>query len=276
MFSAVNDERRKKEAEFHDQQAASLDVEHTLVDETFTSVTAIENQHILRQFGDVRGKRILDYGCGMSEGGIYFAKQGAQIVAVDVSAGMLEAAQRLAKRHGVEIETRVVAGDAIPGGDDEFDLIYGNGVLHHAPLDTAVPELARVLKPGGIGCFIEPLPYNPVINVYRKIAKEIRTEDEQPLSFEQIDRLKNSFGDVRHDEFWLTTLTVFLRFYLWDRVNPNHERYWKKIYTDAPRLERMFRPLHALDQRLLKLLPPLGKLCWNTVITVANPHKHRA
>lgn len=275
MFSAVNDERRKKEAEFHDQQAASLDVEHTLVDETFTSITAIENQHILKTFADVQGKRILDYGCGMAEGGIFLAKRGARVVAMDVSEGMLEAAHRLARKHGVEIETRVVAGDAIPAGDAEFDLIYGNGVLHHVPLDTAVPELARVLKPSGTGCFIEPLPYNPVINVYRKIAKEIRTEDEQPLSFEQIERFKQSFDSVRHDEFWLTTLSVFLRFYLWDRVNPNQERYWKKIYTDAPRLERMFRPLHALDQRLLKLLPPLGKLCWNTVITVANP-KRRA
>jgi SAM-dependent methyltransferase len=276
MQSAVNDQRRKTEAEFHDQQAASLDLDHILVDESFTSVTAVENQHILQKFGDVRGKRILDYGSGMSEGGIYLAKQGAHVVATDVSSGMLDAAQRLAKRHGVEIETRVVEGDRIPGGDDEFDLIYGNGVLHHAPLDTAIPELARILKPNGTGCFIEPLPYNPVINIYRRIAKDVRTPDEQPLTFEQVDQLKNNFGSVNHEEFWLSTLSVFLRFYFWDRVNPNHERYWKKIYTDAPRLERMFRPLYALDQRLLKALPPLGKLCWNTVITVSNPLKRRA
>lgn len=273
MFPAGNAERLKKEADFHDSVAASLDVSKTLVDETFTSITAIENQHILSQFGDVRGKRILDYGCGVAEGGIYLAKRGARVVAVDVSAGMLEAAQRLAKEHGVEIETRVVAGDTVPADNDEFDLIYGNGVLHHVPLDTAAPELARVLKAGGKGCFIEPLPYNPVINVYRRIAKDVRTEDEHPLSFEQIEGLKRSFGSVEHEEFWLTTLAVFLRFYLWDRVNPNHERYWKKIYTDAPRLERMFKPLHALDQRMLRLAPGLGRFCWNTVITLSAPYK---
>jgi SAM-dependent methyltransferase len=273
MFPAVNAERLKKEADFHDSVAASLDVRKTLVDETFTAVTAIENQHVLAEFGDVRGKRILDYGCGVSEGGIFFAKRGARVVAVDVSEGMLEAAQRLARQHGVEIETRVVAGDTIPAQNDEFDLIYGNGVLHHVPLDTAAPELARVLKPSGKGCFIEPLPYNPVINVYRRIAKEVRTEDEHPLSFEQIERLGRDFDRVGHQEFWLTTLAVFLRFYLWDRVNPNQERYWKKIYTDAPRLERMFRPLHAIDQRALRLVPSLGRLCWNTVITLAGPRK---
>lgn len=266
-----NEERLKKEAQFHDKQAETLEVEKTLVDETFTSATAIENQYILRQFGDVRGKRILDYGSGMAEGGIFFAKRGAQVVAMDVSAGMLQAAERLAAHHGVTIETRLVDSDRIPAQAGEFDLVYGNGVLHHVHLDTAAPELARVMKPTAKGCFIEPLPYNPLINVYRKIAKEVRTEDEHPLSFEQIDGLRQYFGNVMHEEFWLTTLAVFLRFYLWDRVNPNDERYWKKIYTDAPRLERMFRPLNALDQRLLKAAPVLGRLCWNTVITVASP-----
>lgn len=273
LAPGANDERRKKEADFHDEWASSVDISGTLVDETFTSVTAIENRHVLEQFGDVRGKRVLDYGCGIAEGGIFLAKQGAQVVAVDVSAGMLEAATRLATQHGVQIETRQVTSDRIPAESDEFDLVYGNGVLHHVPLETAVPELARVLKSTGKGCFIEPLPYNPVINVYRKIAKEVRTEDERPLSFEQIERFKADFDRVQHEEFWLTTLSVFLKFYLWDRVNPNRERYWKKIYTDASEIEPMFRPLHTLDQQLLRWVPALGRLCWNTVITVSAPRK---
>jgi 2-polyprenyl-3-methyl-5-hydroxy-6-metoxy-1,4-benzoquinol methylase len=269
-----NDERRRKEAEFHDQWAADVDVGDLLVDETFTAVTAVENQHILEQFGNVRDLRVLDYGSGMSEGGIYLAKQGARVVSVDVSPGMLENAKRLAALHGVEIETRQVTGDTIPGDADEFDRIYGNGVLHHVPLDTAIPELARVLKPSGVGCFMEPLPYNPLINVYRRIAKEVRTEDETPLSFSQIEQFKQSFADVTHQEFWLTSLAVFLKFYVWDRANPNKERYWKKIFTDADKIAGMFRPLNAIDRRLMSLMPPLGRLCWNTVVTVRRPFKH--
>lgn len=266
-----DDERRRNEAEFHDQWAAGVEIAETLVDETFTSVTAMENQHILDQFGDLQGKRVLDYGSGLAEGGVFFAKRGAHVVAIDVSPGMLEGARRLAERHGVQIETRQVTGDRIPADAQEFDLIYGNGVLHHVPLDTALPELARILRRSGTGCFIEPLPYNPLINVYRKIAKEVRTPDERPLSFRTIERFRDHFDRVTHQEFWLTTLAVFLKFYLWDRVDPNQERYWKKIYTDAPRLEPMFRPLNALDRRLLRWIPPLGRLCWTTVITVSGP-----
>jgi SAM-dependent methyltransferase len=266
-------QRRQNESEFHDRWAAGIDAADTLVDETFTAITALENQHILSRFGDVRGKRILDYGCGAAEGGVYLAKLGADVVGIDVSPGMLEAAQRLAARHGVRIETRHVTSDLIPAANDEFDLIYGNGVLHHVSLDVAIPELARVMRPTGKGCFIEPLPYNPVINIYRKIAREVRTVDEKPLTFGDIERFNSHFADVSHQEFWLTTLSVFLKFFLIDRANPNQERYWKKIYTDAPKLESFFGPLRSLDDRLLRLIPPLRRMCWNTVITVALPRR---
>jgi SAM-dependent methyltransferase len=272
--STTTAERLKREAEFHDEWAGALDVSSTLVDETFTAITALENQYILDQFGDVRGKRVLDYGCGVAEGGVFLAKRGARVVAIDVSPKMLETAHALARRHGVEIETRLVTDQRIPAADGEFDLIYGNGVLHHVPLDSAIPELARVLAPAGRGCFIEPLPYNPVINVYRRIAKEVRTPDEKPLSFGQIEQFRRSFGQVKHREFWLTTLAVFLKYFLVDRVNPNKERYWKKIYTDARQLEGGFFPsLRRLDDWVLDHVPLLGRLCWNTVVTVEQPRK---
>ncbi|HEX2660001.1 MAG TPA: SAM-dependent methyltransferase, partial [Polyangia bacterium] len=82
-----------------------------------------------------------------------------------------------------------------------------------------------------------------------------------------------SFGQVSHKEFWLTTLSVFLKFYLLDRVNPNKERYWKKIYTDAAKLESFFGPLNRLDEKLLEMVPSLRHLCWNSVIVVSEPRK---
>jgi 2-polyprenyl-3-methyl-5-hydroxy-6-metoxy-1,4-benzoquinol methylase len=210
--SSSYEERRRKEAQFHDQWAAGIDPTKTLVDETFSSATAVENKYILQQFGDLRGKRVLDYGCGAAEGGVYLAKQGASVVGIDVSPGMLTAAKQLAGHHGVEIETRLVTGDGIPGDAGEFDLVYGNGVLHHVDLRKSQPELARVMKPEAKGCFLEPLDYNPVIDVYRRIARTVRTDDEHPLSFEDIESFGRHFHDVKHHEFWLSTLAVFLKF----------------------------------------------------------------
>lgn len=268
-----NAARLKREAEHHDRAAAGTRVDEVLVDETFTSVTAQENQYILERFGSLEGLTILDFGCGFAEGGVYFAKLGARVVAMDVSEGQLEQARRLAAHHGVSIETRLVDGPRVPAQDGEFDRIYGYGVLHHVEHEIVVPELARVMKPNGVGCFMEPLPYNPIIGVYRKIASAVRTPDERPVTLEDIEGFRKYFGNVEHREFWLLTLLIFFKFLLWDRANPNKVRYWKKIYTDAKSLEPLARPLRDLDDRLLSRFPALGKMCWTTVITLSQPRK---
>lgn len=272
-ISSTHDERLRKEAEFHDRWATEIDPATTLVDETFTAVTAIENKHVMSQFGSVKGKRVLDYGCGAGEGAVFFAKQGASVVGVDVSPGMLAAAEKIAKHHGVEIETRLVTGDTVPAETNEFDFIYGNGVLHHVDLGRSKPELARILQREGRACFIEPLEYNPVIDVYRRLAKTVRTDDEHPLSFPEIARFSSHFEVVSHEEFWLSTLAIFLKFFAIDRVDPRVERYWKKVYTDAREIGPLFSKLHALDQALMPRLPLLRYLCWNTVISVSLPRK---
>lgn len=263
--------RLQREAEFHDRWAAGIDPRAALVDESFTAVTAIENAYIAREFGDVRGLRVLDYGCGAAEAGVYFAKQGASVVGVDVSAGMLDAAQRLAAHHGVSIETRRVRGPAIPADRGEFDRIYGNGVLHHVDMTTAVPELARVMNPEAIGCFIEPLSYNPAIAVYRRLAEAMRTQDERPLRFRDIRRFAPHFEEVSHREFWLTALAIFGKFFLVDRVHPSRERYWERVITEGPANAWWFRRLPAIDEELLSRWPLLSAMCWNTVIRVARP-----
>ncbi len=271
MDTVRHEERRQREAAFHDRWASELDPSEMLVDAAFTSVTALENQHILKQFGDLRGKRVLDYGCGAGEASAYFAKLGAKVVGVDVSAKMLDVAQSLARHHGVQIETRLVDGDRIPASEGEFDRVYGNGVLHHVDLTTARRELARVLDASGVACFIEPLAYNPVIEAYRRIAQAVRTADEAPLTFADIEQFGECFEQVEHREFWLTTLSVFLKFFLIDRVHPKQERYWKKIYTDAAQLERWFLPLKDVDDMLLRRWPRLGRWCWTSVVTLRHP-----
>jgi len=266
-----NAERIAREAEFHDRWAAEIDPATALVDESFTAVTALENAYVARTFGDVRGQRILDYGSGAAEAGVWFAKQGANVVAVDVSPGMLDAAKRLAAHHGVSIETRLVTGPEIPADRSEFDRIYGNGVLHHVDLSAAIPELARVLRPSGVGCFIEPLSYNPAIAVYRHLAEAVRTPDERPLRFRDIRRFEPYFHEVSHREFWLSSLAIFGKFFLIDRAHPSRERYWKKVITDADANAWWFKRLPELDEVLLSRLPFLSAMCWNTVIRVARP-----
>jgi len=261
-------DRQKTEEAFHDDWAKSMDIDEILVRESFESPTALENQYVVQQMGDISGKKILELGCGAGEGSVYFALKGAQTVATDISTGMIEVVHRVADKYGVKVEALRMTAEKIDFPNESFDMVYGNGVLHHVDFHKAVEEAARVLKPGGKAIFIEPLSYNPIINVYRHIAKTVRTPDERPFRFKDLKEMLPYFKGGHHKEFWFFTLFIFIYFYVIERADPAKERYWKKVIKDAPRFSRMFNFLNGLDKFFLKVLPFLRYFCWNTVIVL--------
>ena len=255
----------KREKVFHDKWASRIDVEALNVDVAFEGSTAPENRYILSKLGQLRGRYLLDLGCGAGESSVYFARKGAHCVAADNSHGMVETAGRLAKRYGVDIETRVIDAMQIDFDSNVFDIVYAANVLHHVDGDRALREIHRVLKPGGVTGIWEPLKHNPVINIYRRMASKVRTDDEHPLDIQVIDKTKQIFSKVEYDTFWLATLWIFLRFYLIEGIHPNAERYWKKILTDELRLRRTYYRLEKLDY-LLKKISYMKRFAWNIAI----------
>ena len=250
-----------REQRFHDQWAMSIRIEEIDVDVAFEGSTAPENRFIRACLGDLSGKYLLDLGCGAGESSVYFARQGARCVAGDFSYGMLCAAKKLAQKYGVDIDTRMINATNLEFANDTFDIVYASNILHHVDADKALHEIHRVLKPGGFACMWEPLKHNPIINVYRRIATEVRTEDEKPLSIFFVDKVKNVFSEVIYDTFWLSTLWILLRFYLIERVHPNKERYWKKILAEEFRLRRTYFRLERFDY-ILKKIPLMRRLAW--------------
>jgi ubiquinone/menaquinone biosynthesis C-methylase UbiE len=260
------DETLQRERDFHDAWATAIDVDGIRVQDYFEVCTAPENRFILRQLGDVAGKHLLDLGCGAGENSVYFALQGAHCTAADYSPGMVEVALKLAEANGVTIDGAVVNAMDIQFPDNTFDIVYIANLLHHLPTPmAAIAEAHRVLKPGGKLCFWEPLKHNPVINVYRRMATSVRTEDEMPLDIAIIQQVQRQFRQTTWDTFWLATLWIFLQFYLVERVNPNKERYWKKIISEHQRLTPMYRRLEKVD-RLLKRIPGLRRFAWNIAV----------
>ncbi|RME49866.1 MAG: class I SAM-dependent methyltransferase [Deltaproteobacteria bacterium] len=256
------------EAAFHDAWAASIDPGTLAVRENFEAETACENRFALAELSPVAGKRLLDLGCGAGETSVYFALAGARVTAVDLSGEMLRVARRLAAAHGVSLETVQTPAETLPFPDESFDCVFGNGVLHHVALHPTLEEVHRVLVPGGKAVFIEPLPYNPIIRVYRWIARAVRTPTETPFSFRELPRIRKTFRRVEHREFWLTTLTLFLYFFFVRRYHPSRVRYWKRVIEEAEALAPLYRPLKRIDDRLLGAFPFLGRLCWNTVLVL--------
>ena len=257
-----------RERDFHNDWASQISLEELKVRESFEACTALENRFVLRQMGNLRNKKILDLGCGAGETSVYFALKGAQVFASDISEGFLKIAHRLADQHETSLQAVQADASRIPYEDESFDFVFGNGVLHHVDLMAASREVSRVLKKGGKAFFIEPLPYNPAIAVYRKMAAAVRTEDEKPLSFKELNRLRPLFSSFEHREFWFFTLLIFFHFFFVRGWHPGKVRYWKKVIEAAGEYKKMFASLERTDGWILKTLPFLRPLCWNTVLTL--------
>jgi 2-polyprenyl-6-hydroxyphenyl methylase/3-demethylubiquinone-9 3-methyltransferase len=102
--------------------------------------------------GDVRGRRVLDVGCGAGFLTNFLAAAGCVVSGLDQSADSLD----VARRHDAtgSVEYRVGDAFALPYADGSFDCVCMMDFLEHVdPPWKAVAEAARVLRAGGLFYF---------------------------------------------------------------------------------------------------------------------------
>ena len=179
-------ERRIAEQIFHDRQAAERAAAR--VGLRFEDEEYLDHESWVRpafeRLGALRGKRVLDYGCGHGMAAVTLSRAGADVTAFDLSPGYVNEARERARANRVDVECVVADGEDLPFADASFDAVWGNAILHHLDLAKAGSELFRVLRPGGVAVFCEPWGGNPALAFARRFlpyAGKDRTADECPL-----------------------------------------------------------------------------------------------
>ncbi len=211
-------DRKRKELSFHDRDR-DRDKIQTLDTDTYEKFYG--NKKYYGATGDSRsyvdqwiatnakGKVFLDYACGNGARAIFAAKAGARmVIGLDISSVSVENARRDAEAAGVSANCRFIQADAentlLPA--DSIDTILCSGMLHHLDLSFALPELRRILAPGGRILAVEALDYNPAIKMYRYMTPAMRTDWEKAhiLSLKDLT-FASRFFDVRSVNYWHIT-----------------------------------------------------------------------
>ncbi len=264
-------EEARREAVFFDKFYSDTDERHRaenyLIPEVLVRQVThpgahplIDREYACSLLGDLKGKKLLDYGAGDGWNSVCFAKARARVWAIDISEKGVELTKKKAAANGVAelvtAEVRDCYNTGYPSG--MFDIIYGGGVLHHLDLDASGLELSRLLRPDGKAVFYEPVRENKIMDYVKSVVLRMtkrkpseETEDETPLSKKRIALLKPYFKTINCREFnALSSANLLLK------------------------SEKLKKTMLHVDDVLIRYVPGFKKLCRAVVIELKDPVKN--
>jgi ubiquinone/menaquinone biosynthesis C-methylase UbiE len=101
-------------------------------------------------FPTLRGKDVLEIGCGAGYDALTFLRNGAHYTGIDITPENPERVRSHLSHYGLDANVLEADAEMLPFEDEQFDVVYSNGVLHHTPnMSRALEESHRVLRQGG-------------------------------------------------------------------------------------------------------------------------------
>ncbi|MFA5176177.1 MAG: class I SAM-dependent methyltransferase [Candidatus Nanoarchaeia archaeon] len=144
------------------------------------------NENKLKLLGNVKGKKILEIGCGGGQCSIAFAKQGAKCIGIDISKEQLKYAEDLARKNKVKVN--FIHGSYQDLGkikSNSQDIVFSAFALQYSPdLKKVFKQIHRILKKRGIFLFSLDHPFYAIMDEktqkikrsYYKTGKSIELE----------------------------------------------------------------------------------------------------
>ncbi len=243
-------ERQRTERDYHDRINRGSSIPRRE-----TGGNSLAYQVYWDLIGDVKGLRVLDFGCGNGWLSIWLAKNGAMVCGIDISQELVKKAVKAAEKAGVNgaAAFKVMSAENLSFPDDSFDLIIGSAILHHTDIAPTLKHIHRTLRPGGRAIFIEPMNQNIVLRLWRRMTPWRRSPAERALKTEDLECVRSVFKDADFHFFGLTSI------------------FTKGLLIAFPKnrpLASVNRLLEKLDVALLRPLPSLGGFCAVAVLVL--------
>jgi len=159
----------------------------------------------LQVLGDVRGKDMLELGCGAAQWSVALDALGARPVGLDVSRAQL----RHARAGATSLPLLAADAEQLPFTDAAFDVVFcDHGAMSFCDPERTVPEVSRVLRAGGLLAFCTA---TPLLYLTWNIEKD-----------KQSRRLHRSYDDLGRQDFGEGTIDWVLGPGEWVRLLRAH------------------------------------------------------
>jgi len=152
-------------------------------------------EYAFHLLGDVRGKTVVDLGCGTGETVVALVHRGASVIGLDISPDLISIAQkRLCKAN---LEASVSVGDAYNTGlpPESIDVVFCAALIHHLNIKLVRDEMYRILRIGGAVILKEPIRFSRLYSHLRSLlpAAGDVSEYEHPLTKAEFATMTQAF-----------------------------------------------------------------------------------
>jgi SAM-dependent methyltransferase len=248
------DSRVQREQEFHDQRFSNLSTREKKVGRFYQITQSVTQYYESFLQENCQDAIVIEYGCGLWNYASYLSKNNAKnVIGIDISSVAIDMARQQVQEEGMgdNISFQVMNAEDLKFDESSIDLICGAGILHHLNMERAMKSIVKVLVPKGKAIFVEPLGHNLLINLFRYLTPDVRSEDERPLLDKDLKMLEKYFRKVEIEYFYFTALIA-------------------SFFVGFPGFNLLLKILEFIDKQLFKV-PLLQKQAWVIVIKVSEP-----
>ncbi len=141
------------------------------------------------------GLSFLDIGCNWGRWSVAAARAGYLVTGIDPQPKAVEAARRVARDLGVQVEYGVACGESLPFPGESFDVVFSYSVLQHLAKDhvrRVLAEIARVLRPGGRALIQMPNHWG-LRSLYNEVRRGFRLRGHFDVRYWNPGELRRTF-----------------------------------------------------------------------------------
>jgi ubiquinone/menaquinone biosynthesis C-methylase UbiE len=258
------EERKIKEIEYYDREAkecSEKEIKESGSKGGFNPFDLASYKFLRKSCEDkIKGRKVLDYGCGTGTNLIWLASGANKVIGIDLSKESLKRAEKLIEEKKLEKKTNLVLMDCekMEFSENSFDIIFDGATFSSLELNKALPEIHRVLKKDGFLIGIETLGHNPLTNLKRTFNRLTgrRTEwaAEHIFRMEDLKLVKEYFDEIEMHFFHLISWISF-------------------PFLNLPGGKFMLKLLEKIDSFIISIFPFLKKYSFKIVFIFSSPIK---